>query len=59
MATSPTGGTHRVREAIFNFPQRGPYAGEIRWSKTDARCIAGAPFYRGGGMGYEPATPMY
>jgi prepilin-type N-terminal cleavage/methylation domain-containing protein len=39
--------------SMWNFPQRGPYAGEIRWNKHDSRLVAGPPFYRGGGMGFE------
>jgi hypothetical protein len=37
----------------WQFPQRGPYAGEIRWSKHDTRLVCGPPFYRGGGPGTE------
>jgi prepilin-type N-terminal cleavage/methylation domain-containing protein len=46
-------GTERVHGSMWCFPQRGPYAGEIRWNKHDSRLVAGPPFYRGGGMGYE------
>ena len=38
-------------EQVWSFPQRGPYGKEIRWNKHDSRCIALAPFFRGGGMG--------
>jgi hypothetical protein len=36
----------------WQFPQRGPYANEIRWNKHDSRIVANPPFYRGGGMGH-------
>jgi prepilin-type N-terminal cleavage/methylation domain-containing protein len=42
-----------LENSVWVFPQRGPYAGEIRWSKHDSRLIANPPFYRGGGMGSE------
>lgn len=44
---------------MYCYPQRGAYGREIRWNKHDSRVVANPPFYRGGGMGYEPATPAY
>jgi hypothetical protein len=50
---APGYGERDVLSAAWQFPQRGPYAGEIRWNKHDSRLVAGPAFYRGGGMGYE------
>jgi len=40
----------------FIFEQRGAYAKEPRWSKTDSRLVLGPPFFRGGGPGWGPGN---
>jgi hypothetical protein len=53
MATLTGDGKKNTWGASWIFPQRGPYANEIRWNKHDSRIVAMPPFYRGGGMGHE------
>ena len=43
--------SENARDTRFCYEQRGPYSTEPRWSKTDARVLLGAPFFRGGGPG--------